>query len=257
MTVSVSDIHRYPIKGLSHEPLAEIALRAGEALPGDRRYAIAHGASRFDAADPQWHSKRQFLMLMTNERLAALATRLDHTTGQLTIERDGRRVAGGNIHSLVGRDLINQFLSAYLGREALGTPKIVEAPGVSFTDKREPLISIINRATVHDIERVVRKPVDVLRFRGNLLISGAQPWAEFAWIGKTVRIGEAVVRVIERIDRCAATNVDPASGARDRNIPRALEQGFGHQDCGVYAQVIEAGTVRCGDPVTVLDRTAG
>ena len=254
MTITVSDIHRYPIKGLSHEPLEAIALRAGDAVPGDRRYAIAHGASRFDAADPQWHSKRQFLMLMTNERLAALDTRLDHATGQLTIQRDGRRVAGGDLNSQIGRDLISQFLSAYLGREALGTPKIVEAPGISFTDKRDPLISIINRATVRDVERVVRKPVDALRFRGNLLIAGADPWAEFGWIGKTVRIGEAVVRIVERIDRCAATNVDPTSGARDRNIPRALEEGFGHQDCGVYAQVLEAGTVRRGDPVAVLDQ---
>ena len=101
---------------------------------------------------------------------------------------------------------------------------------------------------------MVRKPVDALRFRGNLLIAGADPWAEFGWIGKTVRIGEAVVRIVERIDRCAATNVDPTSGARDRNIPRALEEGFGHQDCGVYAQVLEAGTVRRGDPVAVLDQ---
>lgn len=248
--MTVTDIHRYPIKGLSCEALEEVALAPGATLPGDRQYAIAHGASRFDPADPQWHPKRQFLVLSANERLAALATRFEPATGQLTIERDGRRVAGGNLTTSIGRDLVSQFLAAYLGKEALGTPKVVAAPGISFTDKRAPLISLISRATVRDIERVVRKPVDVLRFRGNLLIDGAPPWAEFEWVGHILQIGAVRLRVVDRIDRCAATNVDPKTGARDRNIPRSLLEGFGHQDCGVYAEVLSAGTIRRGDTLT-------
>ncbi len=51
------------------------------------------------------------------------------------------------------------------------------------------------------------------------------------------------------IDRCAATNVDPASGARDMNIPKALQRGFGHVDLGLYARVTVGGPVSVGDEI--------
>ena len=47
----------------------------------------------------------------------------------------------------------------------------------------------------------------------------------------------------ERIDRCAATNVDPATGLRDLNIPLALRQHYGHIDCGVLLRVVRGGKI--------------
>ena len=57
--------------------------------------------------------------------------------------------------------------------------------------------------------------------------------------------------MIKRIERCAATNVDPDTGARDLNIPRTLLENFDHTDCGVYAEVMTAGDVAVGDAVDV------
>jgi len=51
------------------------------------------------------------------------------------------------------------------------------------------------------------------------------------------------------IARCAATNKDPKSAARDMNIPLLLERGFGHTEFGVYARVLKCGTIRPGDTI--------
>ena len=79
---------------------------------------------------------------------------------------------------------------------------------------------------------------------------GLPAWQEFEWIGREITIGSARLRVTKRIDRCAATNVDPETGKRDLQIPRSLMTAFGHADCGVYLEVMSAGTVARADAVT-------
>ena len=85
----VSSIFRYPVKGLSPEPLPHVALSVGQTLPGDRSFAIENGPIGFDPAEPKYFPKIRFLMLMRNERLAALRTRYEDTSHELTIARDG------------------------------------------------------------------------------------------------------------------------------------------------------------------------
>jgi uncharacterized protein YcbX len=133
-----------------------------------------------------------------------------------------------------------------------GAPRILSAPGHSFSDVAAKCVSIINEATVKDIARVVGRPVDPLRFRGNFLIDGLPAWAEFGWLGREISLGGARVEVTDRIQRCAATNVDPKTAARDLQIPHLLAQAYGHSDCGVYAEVAGAGTLTVGDDITVL-----
>jgi len=252
MTLTVAAIHRFPVKGLNPEPLDSVVLETGECLPHDRRFAIAHGASRFDARDPDWQPKQQFLTLLKHEWLAHLSVSFDEASGLLTLCRNGRPVARGNATSPIGREVINQFLAAFVRGRAPGPCKLVEAPGIAFTDTQDNFVSIINRASVADLERVTRKPLDPVRFRGNLLIEGAEPWAESEWVGRTIRVGGARLVVVEPIGRCAATTVNPATAERDVNVPKALMTGFGHDACGIYAEVVEGGTVAAGDPLTLL-----
>ncbi len=222
----------------------------GETLPYDRAWAIENGRSGFEPAHPAHLPKIKFLMLMKNERLAALTTSFDEESRELTILRHGKRVAGGRLDEPLGRQLIEQFFASYMPADELrGAPKIVAAPGFSFSDVAEKVVSIINAASLKDLERLTHAPVDPLRFRANLTIEGPEAWAELGWVGRELKVGEARLKVRERIQRCAATNVDPSSGARDMQIPRLIDQNFGHQDFGVYAEVIEGGTVRRGDPV--------
>ena len=245
-------LYRYPVKGLSAELLDSADLTPGRCLPHDRRFAIAHGASRFDPTHPAWQDKRQFLTLMTHERLAELRVSFAHETGVLTVMRNGRQVVRGNVTTPVGRDLVNQFLAAFMRNRMPGLPRLVEAPSVAFSDSRDQLLSLINIASLSDLERVTRSTVDPLRFRGNLYVADAAPWAEHDWVGRELIIGTARLKVLEPIERCAATTVNPETAARDMNIPKALMSGYGHTECGVYAEVTDAGQMSSGDPITLV-----
>lgn len=252
MSMIVSGLYRYPVKGLSAEALTTVELRPGRTIAHDRRFAVAHGTAPIDPAAPKWLPKAHFLQLMTNPRLAALAAGYDAATTTLALKRGGRTVARGDLSTQTGRTVIEQFFAAYMNAELRGAPRLVDRGEQGFTDADSPFVSIINRASVGDLGRVVGGPVDPGRFRGNVLVEGAAPWAEFGWVGKRLRIGAAELVVEERIGRCAATNVDPATGQRDMTVPRDLLRGFGHDDCGVYARVTLGGTMTVGDTVTVV-----
>ncbi|WP_425406696.1 MOSC domain-containing protein [Hwanghaeella sp.] len=252
MTISIADICRYPVKGLAADHPSSVTVAAGAVIPFDRRFALVHASSRVDKAQPDWAQKNEFLMLARDEKLAQLGIEFDADTADLTITRKGKSVSRGVLTDQTGRTVLQTFLAAFMPDGPRGKPVIVEAPEEkSFSDVPANLISIINLATVKDIERVVREPVDPLRFRGNLYLEGLPAWQESSWVGKDINIGNGVVlHVQEPIGRCAATNVDPATGQRDLNIPLTLRKGFGHTNCGVYAKVKAGGTISIGDTVS-------
>lgn len=240
---SIAAIYRYPVKGLSAERLGRAALSRGKTLPSDRRYAIENGPSGFDPAHPVWKTKTHFLMLMRNERLAALDTHFDDATTTLTISRDGREVARGDLETAMGRAAIEAFFADYSANDLRGPPKILSAPSYSFSDVAAKVVSIINLASVEDIGRMVGRPIDPLRFRGNLHVAGWPAWSEFDLVKRTLRIGTTRLKIVKRILRCAAVNVDPGTAARDLDIPATLLRELGHMDCGVYAEVMEDGEI--------------
>jgi len=252
MTITIADICRYPVKGLAADHPSSVTVAPGAVIPFDRRFALAHASSRVDKAQPEWAQKTEFLMLARDEKLAQLGIEFDGETADLTITRKGKPVSRGVLTDQTGRTVLQTFLAAFMPDGPRGKPVIVEAPeGRSFSDVPSNLISIINLATVTDIERVVRQPVDPIRFRGNLYLDGLAAWQEASWIGKEITIGGGVVlQVVDPIGRCAATNVDPSTGQRDLNIPLMLRKGFGHTNCGVYAKVKSGGTITVGDTVS-------
>src|SRR5262245_22311671 len=136
----VVSLYRYPVKGLSPEPLEHVDLEPGQTFPFDRAYAIENGPGRFDSVRPAHLPKINFLMLMRDERLATLETRFDEATGTLTIKREGRQVARGDLRTSVGRQIIEQFMAAYMAGSLRGAPKIVFANGHSFSDKKEKCV---------------------------------------------------------------------------------------------------------------------
>jgi hypothetical protein len=254
----LASLYRYPVKGLSPEPLREAWLAPGGYFPGDRMFAIENGPSGFDPARPEHQPKIRYLMLMRNERLARLRTRYDDRSEILFIDCDGREAVRGEVASDAGRAAIEAFFAGFMQDELRGPPKWLAAPGgYRFTDSRRGFVSLINLASVAAIEARLDRPVDPLRFRGNLLVEGIDAWAEFDLVGKRLRFpGGAALCVTKRIERCAATNVDPATGFRDLDIPRTLLNGWGHTDCGVYAEVVAEGTIRPGERIAVEDEAA-
>ena len=168
-------------------------------------------------------------MLMRNEALARLRTRYLDGARTLVIEEGGREVARGDLAKAEGRLTIETFFRSFVPHELRGAPKLLAAPdGFRFTDSPKGFVSLINLASVVAVEGFVGAAVDPLRFRGNLHLEGLEPWAEFDLVGQELETGSGLrLKVTKRIQRCAATNVDPGTGARDLDIPTTLMRRWG------------------------------
>ncbi|HEU5019154.1 MAG TPA: MOSC domain-containing protein [Pseudolabrys sp.] len=241
-------IYRYPVKGLSPQRLERTALSVGQTIPADRAYAIENGPTGFDPAAPAYFPKQRFLMLMRDARLAALRTDYDEASHTLSVRLDGSQAVRGDLRTSEGRAAVERFFARYCADELRGPPKVLAGEGHSFSDVAKKVVSIINLASIAAIEAAIGAPVQPLRFRANLYVSGWPAWREFELLDREIALGkDARLRVIKRILRCAATEVDPETGARDLAIPKTLQQNFGHGDCGVYAEVVAAGEISVGD----------
>jgi uncharacterized protein YcbX len=254
-SAEITGLYRYPVKGLTPEPLETVALRSGETLPADRRYAIENGPSPFDPAAPAWLPKPHFLMLQRDEWLAGLRTHFDDASHVLTIRHGGEVVAQGDLETTEGRAAIEGFFATSFADRIKGPPKVLTSPGHSFSDVARKVVSIINLSSLAAIETMVGFPVNPLRFRANVYVEGWPAWHEASLLGEMLAIGTARARVVKRITRCAAVNVDPDLGVRDLEIPQALMRRLGHVECGIYAEVTEGGTVNVGDTVAAEQPT--
>ena len=247
----ITGLYRYPVKGLTPEPLESVALTPGEPLPADRRYAIENGPSGFDPAAPAWLSKIHFLMLQRDEWLAALQAHFDETTDVLTLRENGEVAAAGNLATAEGRAAIERYFADRHAGRIKGPPKVLASPGYSFSDVAKKVVSIINLGSLAAIENMVGFPVHPLRFRANVYVRGWPAWYEASLLGETLRIGGARLQVVKRITRCAAVNVDPDLAVRDMEIPNTLMRRLGHNECGIYAEVIEGGKIAVGDAMAL------
>jgi hypothetical protein len=246
----IQGIYRYPVKGLSPEPLTRTELLPGKTVPRDRMYAIENGPIGFDPANPKYFPKIRFLMLMKNARLAELRTVFDETSHVLSIRSEKREAARGDLRTPEGRASIERFLAEFCADELRGPPKVLQGQGHSFSDVAKKVVSIVNLASVVDLENATGAPVHPLRFRANLYVEGWPAWSEFDLLGKTIAIGpNARAKVVKRIVRCAATEVDPDTGIRDIPVPQTIMKTYGHADCGIYAEVIEGGAIAVGDSI--------
>ena len=252
---TITALYRHPVKGLSPEAITEADLEAGGHFPCDRLFALENGPSGFNAAAPEHMPKIKFLMLMRNERLARLATQFDPATQVLAIRQGEAVAAAGDVRTTEGRQAIERFFESYMGAELRGPVRLLNAPaGFRFMDSRSGYISILNRQTIAAIATSIgRETLDARRFRGNVLIEGMEAFAENDLVGRKLGLGTAELEVIKRIERCAATDVDPKAGIRDTSMVAALMRAFDHRDCGIYARITKAGTIRIGDRLQPLD----
>jgi GntR family transcriptional regulator / MocR family aminotransferase len=255
----VSGIYRYPVKGLSPQPVEVVELEAGRPFPFDRVFALARPGAPIDSENPGWANKGLFLMLMRDEALASVQTWLDPDTLQFSVRRRhaSPRAEGSSIAEPVlsvdlktreGRAAVEAFFREQVPRlEAL--PRLVRSPEGHFMDKPDNVVSCVNLATLRSLEAEWGVALHPLRFRANFYIDGVPPWQEVDWLGGDILLGDVVFRVDRKNARCAATNVDPVTGERDMDIPESLRARFGHNDLGVYLVARTSGRVAVGDAV--------
>jgi hypothetical protein len=246
-------LYRFPVKGLSAEALEAAEVKTGHCIPWDRAFALAQGDSGFDPAAPVWMQKDNFMCQKRNARIALLRSMFDAKTGQLAIRAPDGSAVMENALTEAGRARIGAFLTGYLEEDARGAPTFHHIDGYSFCDQRQQVVSLINLASWRDFEARVGARRHRRRFRANVWFSGAGAWSENDWVGKTLQLGGAVLRVTKRIARCPATEVNPLTGERDANPVEELRALYGHVDLGVHAEVIEGGTFAVGDGLEVLE----
>ena len=248
----IEHLYRYPVKGLTAEALEAIAVETGEAIPWDRAFAMAQGDAPFDPANPVWIHKTNFMCLMANAEIAALKSHFDPTAKLLTIRAPDGAMIAENPLSSEGRLKLAAWLTAFMGEAARGMPVFHHIPGHVFGDQRTKVVSLINLASLADLEAKQGASRHRLRFRANIYFSGAPAWQEHEWIERDLLVGTAKLRVIKRSVRCPATQVNPETAQRDANPVLELREHFGHADLGVHAEVIDGGRFAVGDALEVL-----
>lgn len=253
LDATLLSITRFPVKGLTPQPLDEAQLAPDQPIVNDRRFALAHGGSAFDFDAPAFQKKAHFLTWVRNPPLAALDCSFDADGTRITIRKDGKLlVQEADLTSPLSRQDVERVVLDHIGAEGTrGSVKVAEAPGAWFADVPAPYISIQNTATLAELGRKLKQtePLDHRRLRANLVIGGFPAWAELQWVGSQLEIGEAVLQVEAIIGRCPATHVNPDSGLQDTDVLGMLNGTYGHNKCGVYARVVKGGRIRPGDRV--------
>ena len=248
MTGQLAHITRHPIKAHGRESLTSVQLAVGECLPYDRRWAVVQDGAELV---PGWNNCLLFSRGAKSPQLMAVTAELDEVAERVTLN-----------HPVQGQIAVRpddpEDLPGFL---AWATPLV--APGRippvglvrhdgGLTDADYPAVSILSLTSLADLSARMGMDLSIHRWRANFWIDGAEPWAEFGWIGQKLSIGGAVVEVVERIGRCNATKVNPETGEIDGDTLGALEKNFGHTDFGVFARVVQAGPVAVGDTWSLL-----
>jgi len=243
MTGRLVRISRHPIKGHGREDLASVVLSARACLPFDRHWAVAHTAAKLV---PGWNSCVNFARGAKAPALMAITCHLDETTQSITLSHPDRpdlTFAPDDAADLPG------FLTwvAPLSPPNRAAPASIVTAGRGMTDSDFPSVSILSTTSLADLSSRMGAELSPHRFRGNLWIDGAEAWAEFGWVGQDIRVGAATLRIRERITRCSATTVNPDTGLPGGDTLAALDAAYGHQDFGVYAEVIHGGPLVTGN----------
>jgi uncharacterized protein len=248
MTATLAHIARHPIKSHGRQDMASVLLTAGQGLPFDRHWAVAHDAAKLV---PGWNPCANFARGAKAPGLMAISAALDEATATVTLSHPEKPDLTFRPDDAAD---LSRFLNWVrdLNPADRAQPVSIVSGGIAMTDTDFPSVSIFGLASNRDLAARMGQDLSPHRWRGNLWIDGLQPWAEFDWAGRDVQIGDAVLHVQERIVRCKATSANPATGQIDADTLGALNTEFGHQEFGVYARVISGGIVALGDKVTLI-----
>ncbi|MFJ3368032.1 MOSC domain-containing protein [Pseudomonas sp. NPDC086251] len=265
----LSALYRYPLKSGKGESLQQISLdKLG--LDGDRRWMLVDEASgrfmtqrtvgQMSQLSALWNADGGLTLSAPGHPAinVALPTRDAELRG-VTIFRDSLRVPDAG-------DAAAAWVSAFIGKPTrlvqvpLDRARTTEAgygkddDKVAFADGF-PLL-LIGQASLEDLSQKVGRPLEMLRFRPNLVIESSEAYAEDGW--KRIRIGDVEFRVVKSCSRCILTTIDPQTGERsqDREPLATLQKYRTEADGAMFGQNLvndSNGRLEVGMPVTILE----
>lgn len=248
MTLTVSSILRHPLKSVGREALSAVDLKAGKCLPYDRKWAVAHERSQINGG---WVKKVNFLRGVAAPSLMAAEASFDPQAKTLTLSHPALPPITVDPNTDEGEARLIDWLRDLWPIDLPTPTTLYHVEGVHLTDVPQPWVSINSTTSLKALGHRAGADLSPHRFRGNIWIDGLAPWEEANWIGKRLRIGGAVLEVKEQITRCKATMANPETGQRDVDVLGTLND-LGHQEFGVYAEVVESGHVAVNATVEVL-----
>ena len=241
----VSAIFRYPVKSMAGE-LLDVARLGWHGIEGDRRFAFRRLA---DKSGFPWLSASKLPQLLLYKPLR-LDSNANNENGELLATHV--RTPEGKEYELQS-DELRQEISSRFGSD-------VELMNLRHGIFDEACISVISLGTVQGIERESAREVDRRRFRPNIVIetNGDEPFAEDAWVGRTLIFGEAksgtappaAIGITMKDERCVMVNFDPDTAERDSEVMKTVVR-MNENYAGVYATVVSAGELRVGQVVTL------
>lgn len=260
--LSLSGICVYPVKSVAGVDCAEAVVESA-GLAGDRRWMLVDPEGRFVTGRqlPELVRIRVqlgadgSLCLPDGHRVAPAATGISQ---EVTIWRD-------HVAALEPDPAASDWFSQRLGRPLRlvcgdpTAPRAVQGPGardgdvVSFADGYPALL--ISEASLAELSARVGRPVEMARFRPNLIVAGGSAHQEDDW--SAVEIGGLRFDVAKTCTRCVFTTVDPETGERSPDgEPLATLKSYRRSGDGVIfgMNLIPRGrgVIRVGDPVRPL-----
>ena len=250
MAARVAQLWRHPIKGLGSEAMSEAQLSAGQTMPWDRVWAVAHEASRLNGDADGWVPCSNFCRGAKAPSLMAVRARIDETGGRILLSHPERPDIEVNPDDPADAERLIDWVAPLVPENRAQPSRIVRAKR-GMTDSDFPSIAVLNLSSLLALSQRLGCDLQMERFRGNIWLEGLPVWGEFDLVGHDIEIGTVVLRIRERITRCRATSVDTTTGKIDVDTLAALEAGWGHQDFGIYAEVVRGGRIATGDEVRV------
>ncbi|MFI0394690.1 MOSC domain-containing protein [Paracoccus jiaweipingae] len=247
MTARLARIDRFPVKSIGGETLDRVALSVAQPLPGDREWAVLHAAALShlqDGALTKWLPKAAFLRGAAAPDLQAIRGGWQNGRLRLTHPRAEPLV----FDPATGGAQLLDWLAPFWPADKPAPAQLLRGPQ-ALTDVPQPYISVLSLDSLAALSQAGGRDFGTDRWRGNLWVRGWQPWAERGMMGQTLRIGPARLRVVEPINRCAATHVDSRTGQPDTDMLALLAQVNGDRAFGIYAEVIQPGEIALEDEV--------
>jgi len=267
----VASLHTYPVKGCHRLDHDEARVEPW-GLAGDRRWMIIDA----DGVGVTQRETTALVRLRPRPRAGGLVLRaadrpdldvaepVDGPAATVRIFRTEEavpaRLAGAGaaawLTGLLGRPVRLAWLDDPTARPVTKAPAgapIEPGDTVGFADAHPLLLA--NAASLDALNDWLDEPVPVARFRPNIVVAGAAPWAEDDWIGRRLRIGGLAMRVAGPCDRCVVTTIDQESGDKGREPLRALGRYRRHELgllFGVHLIPDGAGVIRVGESVGLL-----
>lgn len=246
--MKITALYRHPLKSHGRETMDAITLHAGQSMPFDRHWAVAHDQSKADGSE--WAPCQNFSRGAKAPQLMAIDARYDEDSNQLTLSHPERPDLTFDPDDDTAQFF--EWVRPLVPQDRALPASILRLPGRGFTDTPFASISLCNTASNADVALQSQTDLSPLRWRGNIWFDGAPAWAEDDWIGRQISIGDVCLSVKEPTVRCLATTANPETGARDVDTLATLNDTRGHQNFGVYAEVIKGGRIAVGDKLELM-----